>query len=83
MKNQGAQIVKHYKYLAFMGLGGCQKSKNNPFLYCLCKKDILAFKPDALSLSTTQDLTCVSQNGRPGIPCTITMPQVWAWKKIE
>ena len=51
MQNQGAHIVKHYKYLAFMGFWEVAKNLRTILSYIsFCKKDILAFKPDALVL---------------------------------
>jgi len=51
MENQGGDIVKHYRDLAFMGfvevaLNICTVLKNIK----LCKEDILNYKPDALIL---------------------------------
>ena len=51
MKEQGAELVKHYKELAFMGFTEVVMNlrtilKNIEF----CKKDILNFKPDVLIL---------------------------------
>jgi lipid-A-disaccharide synthase len=51
MQDSGAEIVKHYKDIAFMGL--FTVLRNLPTILGLirfCKKDILAFKPDAVIL---------------------------------
>ena len=49
MENAGAILVKHYKELAFMGFA--EVVKNIPTIFkniSFCKKDIEAFKPDAI-----------------------------------
>ena len=51
MQQQGAQIVKHYKHLAFMGFWEVLKNIRTILAnVSFCKKDILNFKPDALIL---------------------------------
>ena len=51
MQSQGAQIVKHYKHLAFMGFWEVAKNLRRILSnISYCKKDILVFKPDALIL---------------------------------
>jgi lipid-A-disaccharide synthase len=85
MQNQGAQIVKHYKYLAFMGFWEVAKNLRTILYYiAFCKKDILAFKPDALVL-----IDYPGFNMRIAKWATILripvhyyiLPQVWAWKE--
>lgn len=49
MENEGAQLVKHYRDLAFMGVW--QVIKNLPTIFQnlkFCKKDIEAYQPDVL-----------------------------------
>ena len=54
MQEQGAQIVKHYKNLAFMGFWEVLKNLRTILTnISFCKKDILNFKPDALVLNNT------------------------------
>ncbi len=85
MQEQGAEIIKHYRELAFMGFVEVVANirtiaKNIKF----CKKDILKYQPDALILVDY-----------PGFNLRIAefahennfkvfyyiSPQVWAWKK--
>ena len=85
MKNQGAQIVKHYKYLAFMGFWEVAKNLRTILSYiAFCKKDILAFKPDALILIDYPgfNMRIAKWATALGIPVHYyIMPQVWAWKE--
>ncbi|MFY7889787.1 MAG: lipid-A-disaccharide synthase, partial [Spirosomataceae bacterium] len=51
MQEAGADLVKHYRDIAFMGLG--EVIKNLPTILGLlsfCKKDILSFQPDTVIL---------------------------------
>ena len=85
MQGQGAQIVKHYKHLAFMGFWEVLKnirtiSANVSF----CKKDILSFKPDALVLIDYPGFNMIIAKWatRLGIPVHYyILPQAWAWKE--
>jgi lipid-A-disaccharide synthase len=85
MQNQGAQIVKHYKYLAFMGFWEVAKNLRTILSYiAFCKKDILAFKPDALILIDYPgfNMRIAKWATALGIPVHYyIMPQVWAWKE--
>ena len=85
MQNQGAQIVKHYKYLAFMGFWEVAKNLRTILSYiAFCKKDILAFKPDALILIDYPgfNMRIAKWATIIGIPVHYyIMPQVWAWKE--
>ena len=85
MQNQGAQIVKHYKYLAFMGFWEVAKNLRTILSYiAFCKKDILAFKPDALVLIDYPgfNMRIAKWATALGIPVHYyIMPQVWAWKE--
>jgi len=85
MKAQGAEIVKHYRDLAFMGfvevlLNIRTIAKNISY----CKKDILSFKPDVLILVDYPgfNLRIADFAHKQGIKVAYYIsPQVWAWKK--
>ena len=85
MATQGAEIVKHYRDLAFMGfvevlLNIRTISKNISF----CKKDILSFQPDVLVLVDYPgfNLRIAEFAHKKGIKAVYYIsPQVWAWKK--
>ncbi len=51
MRNQGVEIIKHYKEMAFMGFLEVVKNLTSIFKNInLCKTDIAAFKPDVIIL---------------------------------
>ncbi len=85
MQEQGLDLVKHYRDLAFMGFVEVLMnirtiSKNLKF----CKKDILDFKPDALILIDYPgfNLRIAEFAHKNGIKVFYYIsPQVWAWKK--
>lgn len=85
MEAAGAKLVKHYKELAFMGFA--EVIKNLPTIFKnlnFCKKDILAFKPDALILIDYPgfNLRMAEWAKRQGIKVIYYIsPQVWAWKE--
>lgn len=85
MQKQGAEIVKHYRDLAFMGFAEVLMNIRTIFKNIdLCKKDILENKPDVLILVDY-----------PGFNLRIAefakvnnlkvfyyiSPQIWAWKQ--
>jgi lipid-A-disaccharide synthase len=84
MKAEGAEIVKHYRDLAFMGFTEVVLNlrtilKNIDF----CKKDILNFKPDAVVLVDYPgfNLRIAEFAYEHKIPVYYYIsPQVWAWK---
>lgn len=84
MKEQGAELVKHYRDLAFMGfveviLNIRTIAKNISF----CKKDILNYRPDALILVDYPgfNLRIAEFAHKNGIKVFYYIcPQVWAWK---
>lgn len=85
MANQGAEIVKHYRDLAFMGfvevLFNIRTILRN---ISLCKADILDFKPDVLILVDYPgfNLPIAKFAHRNNIKVHYYIsPQVWAWKK--
>lgn len=85
MKAHGAELVKHYKDLAFMGFVEILMNirtilKNINF----CKKDILQYQPDALILVDYPgfNLRIASFAKQAGIKVFYYIsPQVWAWKQ--
>jgi lipid-A-disaccharide synthase len=85
MQNQGAEIVKHYKHLAFMGFWEVAKNLRTILSnIAFCKKDIIAFKPDALVLIDYPgfNMRIAKWATALGIPVHYyIMPQVWAWKE--
>ena len=85
MAAAGAQVVKHYRELAFMGF--TQVIMNLRTILGnidTCKKDIEAFRPDALVLIDYPgfNLRIAEWAHARGIPVHYYIsPQVWAWKK--
>ncbi len=85
MKEQGGEIVKHYKDLSFMGffevLMKIRTILNN---IKWCKKDIVQYKPDAVILIDYPgfNLRIAEFLKQKNIPVLYYIsPQVWAWKK--
>lgn len=85
MKAQGAQLVKHYRELAFMGFVEVLMNlrtimKNIKF----CKKDILQCKPDAIILVDYPgfNMRIAEFAKQAGIKVFYYIsPQIWAWKQ--
>ena len=85
MQQQGGDLVKHYKDLAFMGFLEVVKNlgtimKNLRF----CKEDILRFEPDTLVLIDYPgfNLRIAEWSKQQGIRVVYYIsPQVWAWKE--
>jgi len=85
MQAAGAQLVKHYRELAFMGFLEVVKNlgtilRNLSF----CKKDILDFEPDALILIDYPgfNLRIAQWAKAKGLKIIYYIsPQVWAWKE--
>lgn len=85
MQQQGAELVKHYKELAFMGftevlLNIITILRNLKF----CKHDILSYSPDVLILIDYPgfNLRMAEFAKRNGIKVFYYIsPQVWAWKQ--
>lgn len=85
MEAQGANLVKHYRDLAFMGFIEVLFNlktilKNIKF----CKSDILAWKPDVLILIDYPgfNLRIAEFAHKNGIKVAYYIsPQIWAWKK--
>ncbi len=85
MQVAGANLIKHYKELAFMGFA--EVVKNLPTIFKnikFCKQDILAFKPDVLVLIDYPgfNLRIAAWAKQQGIKVVYYIsPQVWAWKE--
>jgi lipid-A-disaccharide synthase len=85
MQREGAEIVKHYRDLAFMGF--TEVLLNLPTILkniSFCKKDILEFKPDVLILIDYPgfNLRIAQFAKEAGIKVFYYIsPQIWAWKQ--
>lgn len=85
MEEAGANVVKHYRDLAFMGfvevLMNLRTIFNN---LAICKKDIIAFQPDVLILIDYPgfNLRIAKWAKAQGFKIVYYIsPQVWAWKE--
>jgi lipid-A-disaccharide synthase len=85
MRKQGAEIVKDYRELAFMGFievtMNLRTILNN---ISFCKQDILAYKPDAIILVDYPgfNLRIAKWAKKQGIKVIYYIsPQIWAWKQ--
>ena len=85
MQEAGADLVKHYRDIAFMGLG--EVIKNLPTILGLlsfCKKDILTFKPDAVILIDYAGFNMkIAKFAKKNVIKTFyyISPKVWAWNQ--
>lgn len=85
MKAQGAQLVKHYRDLAFMGFVEVLMNlrtiaKNLKF----CKSDIMQYKPDAIVLVDYPgfNMRIAEFAKQAGVKVFYYIsPQIWAWKQ--
>ena len=87
MQEQGGEIVKHYKDLAFMGFIEVLK-KIRTILKNIktCKEDIISYQPDAVILIDYPgfNLRIAEFLKAKEIPVLYYIsPQVWAWKKSK
>ena len=84
MEEEGADLVKHYRDLAFMGfLEVIRNIRTILGNMKFCKKDILDYKPDAVIFIDYPGFNLriaefVHQNKIPTL--YYVSPQVWAWK---
>ncbi len=85
METAGAQVVKHYRELAFMGfvevLFNLRTILKN---LSICKEDIKEFKPDVLVLIDYPgfNLRIAEWAKKEGIKVLYYIsPQIWAWKQ--
>ncbi len=85
MQATGATLVKHYKHLAFMGFAEVLKNLRTIFKNLdYCKKDIAAYKPDALILIDYPgfNLRIAKWAKQQGLKVIYYIsPQIWAWKE--
>ncbi len=85
MAETGAELVKHYRDLAFMGFA--EVIKNLPTImrnFSFCKKDIRAFAPDVVILIDYPgfNLRMAEWAHKEGLRVIYYIsPQVWAWKE--
>lgn len=85
MRSAGAQLVKHYRDLAFMGF--TEVVRNLPTILGnlkFCKRDILDFAPDVLVLIDYPgfNLRIAKWAREQGLRIVYYIsPQVWAWKE--
>ena len=85
MQSEGAELVKHYRDLAFMGFSEVLKNLRTIFRnLAFCKKDILKYKPDLLVLVDYPgfNLRIAKWAKQQGLRVVYYIsPQVWAWKE--
>jgi lipid-A-disaccharide synthase len=85
MQAAGAEVVKHYRDLAFMGFVEVIKHLGTIFNNIkFCKKDIQNYKPDILVLIDYPgfNLRIADWAKKQGIKvCYYISPQIWAWKE--
>ncbi len=84
MQAAGADVVKHYRELAFMGFTQVLLNLRTVLRNIkICKEDIASFKPDAIILIDYPgfNLRIAGFAHERGIPVFYYIsPQVWAWK---
>lgn len=85
MQEAGAELVKHYRDLAFMGFTEVLMNLRTIFRNLkFCKEDILQYKPDALILIDYPgfNLRIAKWAKQQGLKVIYYIsPQVWAWKE--
>lgn len=85
MQDQGGDIVKHYRDLAFMGFAEVILNLRTIFKnISFCKADILSFQPDVLILIDYPgfNLRIAKFAKAAGIKVFYYIsPQIWAWKQ--
>lgn len=85
MEKEGAEIIKHYRDLAFMGI--VEVVQNIRVImrnFRLCKEQILRFKPDVLVLVDYPgfNLRIAKFAKQKQIPvCYYISPKAWVWKE--
>lgn len=85
MSAAGAEVVKHYRELAFMGFA--EVVKNLPTImrnFKVCEEDILRFQPDVVILIDYPgfNLRLAKRLKQHGIKIFYYIsPQIWAWKE--
>ncbi len=85
MQAEGATLVKHYRELAFMGFAEVILNVRTIFRnIAFCKKDIAAFKPDAIIFIDYPGFNMrIAKWARQNGYAThyYISPQIWAWKE--
>jgi lipid-A-disaccharide synthase len=85
MKEQGAELVKHYRELAFMGFTEVLMNIRTILRNIdLCKKDIADWKPDAVILIDYPGFNLRIAEFAKGAGFKVfyyISPQIWAWKQ--
>src|SRR5688500_4951777 len=85
MEQAGAELVKHYRHLAYMGFWEVAKNLGTILSNLrFCKQDILQFKPDVLILIDYPgfNLRIAKWAKQQGLRIIYYIsPQVWAWKE--
>ncbi|HEV2354865.1 MAG TPA: lipid-A-disaccharide synthase [Puia sp.] len=85
MRRAGAELVRHYKDLAFMGFTEVVMNLRTIFRNLdFCKRDILQFRPDALILIDYPGFNLRIAKWAHGKSIRVIFyisPQVWAWKE--
>lgn len=85
MSKAGANVVKHYRELAFMGFAEVVMNLRTILGNIkACKKDILAFKPDAIIFIDYPgfNMRIAKWAKKLNIPTHYYIsPQIWAWKE--
>lgn len=85
MADAGAELVKHYRDLAFMGFVEVLAHLRTIFRNIdFCKQDVLGFKPDVLVLIDYPgfNMRIAAWAKQQGIRVVYYIsPQVWAWKE--
>lgn len=85
MKEQGGELVKHYKELAFMGFAEVISNLRTILRnIAFCKKDVLSYNPDVLILVDYPgfNLRIAKYAHKLGLKIFYYIsPQVWAWKQ--
>jgi lipid-A-disaccharide synthase len=85
MQAAGAEVIKHYRELAFMGFTEVLMNLRTIFRnLAFCKQDILQYQPDALVLIDYPgfNLRIAKWAKQQGLKVIYYIsPQVWAWKE--
>ncbi len=85
MQQAGAELVKHYKELAFMGFAEVILNLRTIFRnISFCKKDILSFQPDVLIFIDYPgfNMRIAKWAKQQGFATHYYIsPQIWAWKE--
>jgi lipid-A-disaccharide synthase len=85
MQQQGGELVKHYRDLAFMGFAEVLMNLRTIFKnLAFCKEDILQYQPDVLILIDYPgfNLRIAKWAKEKGLKVVYYIsPQVWAWKE--